>query len=362
MDATDRFTVYVVGLVGASSVFRDKLVAAGIREEHVHTILSTMPCQVKANQPREVAERFAELFRQAGAEVEIRAVAAPAPAPAPSRRAAPGTPPPAVAVRRSAAAGDDSAAGRARSAEAEIAARRAAKLQREARSFPPLGQRMAKVFTYVRAPSVLLVLLGLAILTYFLRWAPMIGGVLAAGLEAAIYFRMVEYTAAGEETLEPPDFTDIYDDIIAPFLRYLATLVPLFVAIFWAGLVVVQAISNPLGGASRDLIGALEGPGLLLLAWVILWPLLTAVAAMHRSATAVLNPMAWIAGLRVLGADYVLAVLAFYAVLIVEILALPFVAQLGYLPMVTPILLSFLMYLFMAARARILGALLQPHV
>lgn len=366
------YTVFVVGAAVPAARLRENLVAAGVRPDQADTILATMPCQVKANQPREVAERFAEMFREAGAHVEL----VPVGVRAPGAPLAAGSPPAAEATAVAAPAADAvpaaatdapaPASSRAARLEAEIAARRAAKLPRDPRSFPPLHRRLGRVVPYLRQPSVLLVLLGLSVLTWLLGFVPLLGGVLVGGLNAAVYFRIVEATAHGEEMLDPPDFTDVWDDVLAPLVRYVATTLPMLVGLVWAGANLLHATSSPLREDGIDLVATLGPPGVLFLAGVVLWPLLTVVAALERSALAVLNPLAWIAALRTVGASYVVAAAAFYAVLALEsFVVLPLLLSAAVhvpIPVVMGIALTFALNLFMAARARILGALCEPYV
>ena len=189
--------------------------------------------------------------------------------------------------------------------------------------------RLPALLHYPMQPSVLYALLGLSLFTTVLYWAArnnlsfiiaLLALVLAKGLEATIYFHVVHTTAYGDERFEPPDFTTLIDDFIAPLFRYLVAASPLVAALLWFG-------SQAYGSASAGWLAfathptailSFPGPTVLLIAGLVLLPLLTAIAAIGQSAVNVLNPVIWVRSLRIMGSTYAAAAAAYYAVLALE--------------------------------------------
>src|SRR5207248_2422802 len=115
--------------------------------------------------------------------------------------------------------------------------------------------------------------------------------------------------------------TDVQSDILSPFWRYLAASAPIVFAIVLYGeerfdsaiLGFLFVLIDPKGIFDYPL------PALLLVVGLLLWPLLTVIAAMSRSALATLNPALWLSSLRVLRTDYLAGAAAFYAVFVLDI-------------------------------------------
>jgi hypothetical protein len=215
----------------------------------------------------------------------------------------------------------------------------------------------ANCFRYLAEPSVLMSIVALAIVSAFLSYGG-ITALVAIGLEAAFFFRIVESTADGAETFDPPDLEDVWDGIFAPFARYAAAALPVFVA-----LVIAEGQSASFVSA-KTLFGT--PAGVLLLLALALWPLLTVIAALHRSARAVFNPATWVKMLGVLKGDYAIAAFFVYGVLALENFVL---APLGGkiitklpIPFVGRVIALTMIYLAMALRGRILGELCRPHI
>lgn len=231
---------------------------------------------------------------------------------------------------------------------------------------------------FVRFPvsrPVLVLLFGLAVLVTVVSWMLSFGaGVLIiglvaaiglAGLEVATYFHMVSSTASGKEDIDAPEWSDLLDDIIAPVLRYVAALLPIAAGILWFGYS-HSSWTEAFEIAGRKPLTILNhtGPAVLIIAGLILLPLLTIIAAMSQSAAAVLDPRNWWQSLRIMGTTYAAGAAAFYAVGAIEVFVwIPLLGKLSAaypIPLVTALATTFLAYLPMALRARLLGGLAEP--
>jgi len=187
--------------------------------------------------------------------------------------------------------------------------------------------------------------------------------VIVAGLEASMYFHIVATTAAGQERLETPDFESLGDSLAGPLIRYIFTLVPMIAAFGWYG---SKAAGAWYVGFITFVIDPSDilhyaGPAALLIAAVALWPLMTMIAAIGRSIIATYNPVIWVNTLRTFGIDYVIGVLLFYAILVAEVMVMPSIARSLTIPFVGLLIVTFVGYIPMALRARLLGAICQPY-
>lgn len=237
--------------------------------------------------------------------------------------------------------------------------------------------RLPAVLRFIARPSTLMMLAGLTLLVLPTAWAVRNSGHLFIGslglalifaLEASIYFRIVVQTSYGEEDVNPPELMDLHTDLFAPAWRYIVALLPIVLGIFWFG---EQAYSSIMVGViafTGDPLLILDypGPTLVLGVGVLLWPLLTVIAAMSTSALDVLNPATWAHSIRILGVTYIVGAIAFYLVLVVEALALKpaaawFVGEVD-IPVITNGVVLFSLYLPMALRGRILGATVEPYL
>ncbi len=217
----------------------------------------------------------------------------------------------------------------------------------------PLVDRLPLTWTYLGRRSVLLTLAGLAVVVSV---GQLVGSglqLVAAAVTAAVFFRIVETTAYGADDLEPPDFSDVWDDLVRPLGRMLATMVPLWVVwtIFLSG------------GGWRFA----SAPALVVLAlWFFLWPLLILVAAISRSVVDTFDPRVWARVLTVMRGDYLIGATVFYAVLLIDVFVFtPLAARLVMampIPFVVPLVATFVLLLPMAWLARILGEAARPHV
>jgi hypothetical protein len=236
-------------------------------------------------------------------------------------------------------------------------------------------ERIPDFLVFPATKSPLLICLGLALIATPTRWAihnnlspfmALIGLVIVTGLELSTYFRFVTETAYGKLDVAALEVTDIYDDLVGPLVRYLVACLPMVLAIAWFGhnqgsiFVGINAMT-----IDATVIFSDPGPAVIYSFGLLLLPLLTVVAAVSRSALAVINPRIWVQSLRILGATYLVAAAAFYIVLGFEIVFWqPLLLDLSYedpIPLVTPVLTTMLSYLAMALRARILGGLCEPY-
>lgn len=252
---------------------------------------------------------------------------------------------------------------------------------REAAERPDPGaaaylRRIPEFLAFPSNRSVLLMVIGTTLLTAPLYWAVannmapylvLLGVILIKSLEASLYFRFVTQTAWGVRDITPPDVTDISEDLIGPLFRYVVATLPILIAAGWYGEVEHGSILAGLLTLELHARAIFDqtGPGILFAVGLLLLPLLTVIAAVSRSAFAVLNPAIWVSSLQIVGSTYVVAVLAFYGVLAFEHLALmPVILKLKIahsIPVLTTLLCLVLAYLSMALRARLLGGLCEPY-
>lgn len=95
------------------------------------------------------------------------------------------------------------------------------------RSHVPLAARLKEAWRYPFSLSGLTVLVGLGTLLAVLRWLAVetfllikfIPAVLGLGIFWGVFFSVIRSTARGERELEPPDYSDLYTDCIAPAVR-----------------------------------------------------------------------------------------------------------------------------------------------
>lgn len=239
-------------------------------------------------------------------------------------------------------------------------------------------EQLPAILSYPFKTSVLFTIAGLALLTAPLMWATgnnisgilgLIGFFFILGLEIMIYFQIVMRTAHGEEEMESPDFDNVFDDFFAPVGRYILALSPIIAGMFVFG---EAMLDNALLGAlvlllKPSLVFEHNLAAVLFCSGVILLPLLTASAALGRSASAVLNPALWIQNLKIMWATYPIAVAAYYVVLAFDFLVFRELLFMDLAPSIPiPILGTWLIvsvsYLPMVLRARILGAMCRPYL
>ncbi len=257
----------------------------------------------------------------------------------------------------------------------------AERMQRAAEAPEPgpvsFAERIPKFLSFPFTGSVLVMCVGLAVFTAPLYWAvrnnispvlAILGMMIIRGLEISIYFRFVQKTAYGEREMTPPDVTDLGQDFVEPLVCYVVALLPCIAAIGWYGELHYDSVLFGLLLFEADPWAILDytGPAVLLVAGVALLPLLTMIAALSRSPASVLNPALWAHSLGVFGSTYLVAMIAFYAVIAFEYLGLlPILVRFRQdvdIPVVTSVLTLTIAYLAMSVRARILGGLGEPYL
>ena len=233
-----------------------------------------------------------------------------------------------------------------------------------------LRSPVERVTSYVFARQTLLVLFGLGVITTVMRWMSAnswgLAGVgaawIALGLEASYYFRIVESKAAGDDALATPDFSNLHYDIVGPAVRYVLSLAPVVVALAW------WASRSGLGWIGFR--GALEspqvvwpdvGPSTLLVASIVLWPLMTAIAAISRSVIAMFNPAVWWSTLRSFGMRYVIGATMFYALMAAHYYALRGLVQVVGTGFVALLAIQVVSILAFALRGAVLGVVCEPY-
>lgn len=235
----------------------------------------------------------------------------------------------------------------------------------------PYLERIPEFLAFPFERSVMLMLVGLTLITCALRGlgSVIVFGagyleVMAFGLEAWVYFHLVLSTAAGHREIELPRFD--YDELWNVLWRYFAALLPIIIGIIWLAFEIhsfFAALAAVDGATASEL--SLTGPGTMILVGVLFWPLLTIIAALSSSAGAVLHPVNWYLYLRAMGLSYVVGAILFYLVLAAETLIVGAVALLVLthldIPVITSLVLTLFAYLPVVIRARMLGALAQPH-
>jgi hypothetical protein len=229
---------------------------------------------------------------------------------------------------------------------------------------------VTKILSYLFARETLLTLVALTIFTTILRAlssgvgiAGMLLALVATGLEISYYFRVLTSMTNGETHFETPEFSSLGEDVFDPLIRYVATLVPLIIAVFWLGeLTTGHWLHGLVVLAVRPhSIFDYSGPGLLFGAWLVLWPLMTIIAAIGKSIISAYNPVIWAKTLAMLNTRYVVGAVAFYALVLAEVYAIPQLAGLLTIPYVGVLAIAFAANLAMALRACVLGMVCHPY-
>lgn len=228
---------------------------------------------------------------------------------------------------------------------------------------------------FVTRRSVLVAMVGLAIVAGICLWVSVrsilfYGTFMAAlgrALEASTYFHIVERSAFGDEDLEPPEFHQIWDSVILPLLRYAAASLPVLIGLIWYAVASDTFLQAPLVLAADPWrIFDHGGPAVLVCGGLVLLPVMTMAAAITRSVLRTLHPLVWFDTARAMGRDWVLVTAAFLGLVVVESAVwMPVAAKLtASLPstVLATIALSFLGYVPMVMRARLLGASIEPYI
>jgi hypothetical protein len=235
-------------------------------------------------------------------------------------------------------------------------------------------RRLPQFLAFPFRRDTLLILLWVAASICLLRWLRWVlpghlgtmALVFSLGIDIAVYVHFITRTGLGKPGLRPEDFDDLQQSVIAPAGRYLLALLPIVAGVMWYVWDRVWLPGADLAGTSYAILtqGGSFGPVLLIALGLLLLPLLTIIAAMG-SARSVIDPRMWLLAVRGVGPTYPAGMLAFYAVWAVEFLVwLPLLQRAAgavAIPVVTTVLVTFLSYLPMALRARLLGGVIEPH-
>ncbi len=150
----------------------------------------------------------------------------------------------------------------------------------------------------------LLVVAGMMVLISFV---PIVGGILALGIYAAYYFLVINRFAYGEEKLpNPAGFSDIMDDILVPFVRFVLATIML-----WLPAVLYISTRIGMGTYLADPLNLHGDPILLLiaLACALIFPAAMITAAITDNTMAMLNPLMLLGIILRIPRDYILTAL-----------------------------------------------------
>jgi hypothetical protein len=230
---------------------------------------------------------------------------------------------------------------------------------------------VTKVVSYLFARETVWTLFALTVFTTILRglggdalgMSGVALGLIATGVEISYYFRVVTSVAWGETEFRTPDFSSVGEDIVDPLIRYLGTLVPMVIAVFWLGDITTgHWLDGPALIAARpSAIFDHFRPGLLFGVWLALWPLMTVIVAIGRSLTNAYNPWTWIKTLAILKMRYVVGASMFYALVFAEAYLIPPLAGLLAIPYVGVLAVALVLNFAMALRACVLGIVCEPY-
>ncbi len=223
-----------------------------------------------------------------------------------------------------------------------------------------------EMFQFPFQRSVLMVLIGLSLLMAPLDWAignnasgilAQMGRVIRFGIEASVYFHLLRRVAFGSKDFSAPDFTDFYDDIIAPLWNLVFAFIPVIAAMIWAAVSLYDSVFSLFSVDPKDVFG-LAGPAFALAVALLLLPLTTIIAAMSASRLQILNPVEWVKTLQLIGWQYPIGAGLFYVVFFAEVFVLvQLQTTLLAIPVLGRLIGVMVVYTAMAIRAKILGSL-----
>lgn len=219
----------------------------------------------------------------------------------------------------------------------------------EARSFAArLPQALVATFT----PAGLLTLAGTAIVLWLFGWFGIVGAVLGLGVYWGLLFAAIRQAGRGEPGLEPPDFGELWADVVRPgLLGLLAVGLLVLPAVLWL-------FYRPDGWGE----GLITDPVLWAIgvASVLYAPIAILSAATGGSAGQMLNPVALVGLARQLGGDYLRAVgVCVLLVGVHVVVVLVAAASFGDVPFVSAVLRQLAGLLAPVLMARTLGLLLH---
>ncbi len=169
------------------------------------------------------------------------------------------------------------------------------------RSRIPFSTRVVSAPLFLLNTEGLIAVLATSVVMAVLDFAPL-GKLLGIGVLWGYVFSIVRATARGAKTTEPPDFTSVVDDIIAPAVKFLigTTLVWLPFAVF-----IGFNFRKPGIYPAVIFFGVVTA-----LAGIVYGPIALMIAAAGGGALQMLNPV-WVTGYMFkLGKDYAIAVVA----------------------------------------------------
>jgi hypothetical protein len=221
------------------------------------------------------------------------------------------------------------------------------------RSSAPFSSRVLSVWRYPLNPSGLIAVAGLGFVLYLVPKFGCIGVLLFAGIFWGSMFAAIRHSGRGSDEIEPPDFTNLWDDLVAPAVAGLVGTI-----VLWLPAVVYSFYVRPKGAVLFD-----PFYWLMIAAGILYAPMAFIAAATNSGIGRMLNPLAIVAYIKRLGSDYLLAVgailllgipgvLAFILSGYISNLPVPIVA--GWLAMCVRLLVPLMM-------VRVLGLLLYTR-
>jgi hypothetical protein len=176
----------------------------------------------------------------------------------------------------------------------------------ELRPFPP---RILEALGWPFRGSGLLSLAGLGAVLWLLKKLGFIGALLAFGVWWAFIFHVIRRGAVGDDEIDPPDFSDVFYDVVAPALRGILATALLWIPAVAYALMVLRA-GGSLANVGKDpVLWLFVGAGLAY------GPAAILVASCGGGLLRLFNPAIGIFAIARLGRDYWVAALAVGALL-----------------------------------------------
>jgi hypothetical protein len=171
----------------------------------------------------------------------------------------------------------------------------------------PFLSRVPGAFAYPLDRNGLFAMLGLGAMQAFLSYFGLLGSIFGAGVFWGYVFSLVRQTGRGNDHIEPPDFSDLFGDVILPAFRgFFAT------ALIWVPALVylIHAYENPDQWLARGLADPLVW--LIVLVGVFFVPLALLSTALGGGIFRIFHPAVLFGTPARLGTDYLVAA-AFFA-------------------------------------------------
>ncbi|MBU6401120.1 MAG: DUF4339 domain-containing protein [Verrucomicrobia bacterium] len=227
---------------------------------------------------------------------------------------------------------------------------------RRARVSAPVGEatfatRVIGAFDYPLKGDGVVLVIGGGVLSVVTGW---LAGVLVVSLLVVLFVtgyvlaygqKIIESSASGDANMPTwPDFSNIMEDILAPYFQFLATTTLCVAGPFWLW---------------RSLALGHSGPGLLVIAWMVMGlfclPMAWLAVTMYNTVAA-LNPILIARSISRVPGHYLLTVVVLCGVLLAEYGVHRFLAALP-VPILSPFLSGCAAVYFLAVLARVLGLL-----